>query len=263
MVYQAPASIATAPSEVASTPAVHSTALQCVGVIGSMDDQGIPDRLPRQLQFAGQAYTFTGSVEGSELGETQQVSCVGPFVVTEVEDSDTLYLGIQNAPGTLYAFEQSTAFTVQAQTYDTQSPNRLAMPDTDSGPGARYRAAGSLEPVSYSSVSMVLYVTDAEAVSHDRIHGHSVAADAFGEFVPEGEADQSNQEVIDEAAQYDIPSQFVIGTQRYVLVALWTPFGTTTNGWLTLYGVESEGAPDQLIGLDPRQADRLVFNIDD
>lgn len=263
VVYQAPASVATVPAEVASTPEAQSTTLQCVGVIGSMDDQGVPDRLPRQLQYAGQSYAFSGPVESSELGATRQVSCVGPFVVIEVEDSDTLYLGIQNAPGTLYAFEQSTAFTVQAQTYDTQTPSRLAMPDTDSGPGATYRAAGSLEPTSYSSISMVLYVTDAEAASHDRIHGYSVAADAFGEFVPEGEAEQANQDVIDRAALYDIPSQFVIGDQRYVLVAVWTPFGTTTNGWMTLYGVDGETTPNQLIGLDPRQTDGLVFNLDD
>ena len=262
-VYQAPASVATAPVQVASTPAVQTTALECVGVIGTMDDQGVPDRLPRQLQYAGQSYAFSGPVSSADLAEGTEVSCVGPFVVMQFEGSDTLYLGIQNAPETLYAFEQSTAFTVQAQTYDTQTPNRLAMPDTDSGPGATYRATAPLVPVSYSSVSMVLYVSDASATAHDRILGHSVSADAFGEYVPEGQAEQASQEVVDKAGQYGIPSQFVIGSQRYVLVALWTPFGTTTNGWLTLYGTDGEAAPEQLIGLDPRQIDCLVFNRDD
>jgi hypothetical protein len=192
-----------------------------------------------------------------------ELSCVGPFVVIQVEGSDVLYLGIQNDPETLYAFERSAAFTVQAQTYDTQTPNRLAMPDTDAGPGAIYRLAAPLVPVSYSSVSMVLYVSDAEAASHDRILGHSVSADAFGEYVPEGAVDPANQDVVDQAAGYGIPADFVVGSQRYVLVALWTPFGTTTNGWMTLYGVEGEAAPDQLVGLDPRRIECLVFDKDD
>ena len=228
-----------------------------------MDDDGVPDRLPRQLQYAGQSYAFTGSVNRSDVAETTVVSCVGPFVVMEVEDSDTLYLGIQNADEQLYAFEQTTAFTVQSQTYDTQTPDRLAMPDTDSGPGATYRATTPLMPTSYSSVSLVLYVADAQATPHDRILGHSVSANSFGEYVPEGAAEHASQEVVDKAATYGIPNQFVIGTQRYVLVALWTPFGTTTNGWLTLYGVDGEAVPDQLIGLDPRQTNCLVFNKDD
>jgi hypothetical protein len=262
-VFQAPAQVATASVQVASTPAVQTTALQCAGVIGTMDDDGVPDRLPRQLQYAGQSYAFTGPVSSDELGDTREISCIGPFVVVQVEGSETLYLGIQNSMDTLYAFERTTAFTVQSQTYDTQTPNRLAMPDTDSGAGATYRAAGPLVPTSYSSISLVLYVSDADAQTHDRILGHSVANDAFGEFVPEGQSDPASQEVIDTAAQFGIPSQFVVGNQRYVLVALWTPFGTTTNGWLTLYGVDGEATPDQLIGLDPRQTDLLVFNRDD
>jgi hypothetical protein len=228
-----------------------------------MDDQGVPDRLPRQLQYAGQSWAFTGPVSSEGLGDTREISCVGPFVVVQVEGSDTLYLGIQNATGTLFAYEPTAAFTVQSQTYDTQTPNRLAMPDTDAGPGATYRATEPLVPTSYSSISMVLYVSDAAAPTHNRILGHSVANDAFGEFVPEGQADPAAQEVIDNAAQFGIPSEFVIGSQRYVLVALWTPFGTTTNGWLTLYGVDGQATPDQLVGLDPRQTDLLVFNRDD
>ena len=263
VVYQAPAAVATASVQVASTPALQSTALQCVGVIGSMDDDNIPSHLPRQLQFAGQSYAFTEAVSSSDLGEQNEVSCVGPFVVIEIEGSDTLYLGIQNSTQTLYAFEKSAAFTVQAQTYDTQTPQRLSMPDTDEGPGAKYRAVDPLVPMSYSSVSMVLYVSNADSSTHDRILGHSVSDDAFGEYVPAGEAEAASQEVIDKAAQHGIPAQFVIGTQQYVLVALWTPFGTTTNGWLTLYGVDGEAAPDQLVGLDPRQTNCLVFNKDD
>ena len=45
------------------------------------------------------------------------------------------------------------------------------------------------------------------------------------------------------------------GTQTYVLVSLWSPFGTTTKGWLTLYGPQGEAAPEQLAGIDPRRLD--------
>lgn len=262
VVYQAPASVATAPATVPSPAAIRAESRQCVGVIGTMDDNGVPDRLPRQVQYAGQSYAFDSKVTRDDAGELEAVSCIGPFVVLQGEGSDALYLGIQNSPDELFSFRATTAFTVQSQTYDTQSPNRLRMPDTDSGEGATYRAAAPLVPISYSSLSLVLYVADAEAESHDLVMGYAVADDVFGEYVPEGSAEAASQDVIDRAATFGVPSQFTLGSTRYVLVGLWTPFGSTTNGWLTLYGEADNAEPGRLMGLDPRRSDCLVFNRD-
>jgi hypothetical protein len=115
-------------------------------------------------------------------------------------------------------------------------------------------------PSLYSSLSLEIYVADPEAGLPDRLLGYSVGNDAFGEYVVEGSAEAATQEVLDRAESFGIHPTLVLEGQRYVLVALWTPFGTTTNGWLTLYAVDGEAAPYQLAGLDPRRQDLLIFN---
>ena len=106
------------------------------------------------------------------------------------------------------------------------------------------------------------FVSDAEATQPERILGFAVDQDVFGLYLPEGEAEPASAEVQQRAEALGIHPTLTLGTepQVYVLVELWQPFGTTTNGWVTLYGPEGEAAPEQLVGIDPRRLDLLVFN---
>ena len=45
----------------------------------------------------------------------------------------------------------------------------------------------------------------------------------------------------------------------YVLVDVYRPTGTTSNGFITLFGTPTEGTPEVLLGRDQREPDLLVF----
>jgi hypothetical protein len=115
----------------------------------------------------------------------------------------------------------------------------------------------------YSSLSLEIYVEDPEAGLPSRFFGYSVGFDVFGEYAIEGEAEGASQEIVERAETLGVHQEVILEGQRYVLVSLWVPFGTTTNGWLTLYGVDGESAPQRLVGLDPRRQDLSIFNAEE
>ena len=56
------------------------------------------------------------------------------------------------------------------------------------------------------------------------------------------------------------PDLVLAGNRRYLLVNLWSPIGTTTNGWVTLYSATGEGVADTLLATDPRSLDLFVYH---
>lgn len=260
---QPQAVVPTLPPDVPSPAAGQSDVISCSGNTGELDDNGVPERLPRNLQYAGEAYRYTGQVAVADAGDVEATGCVGPFVLYLPADaaSDTnIYLGMVNEDDSFFVFEQTVSLSVGTQTRDDEQPRSLNLEAREDAPSVRYRASDPWQPSIYSSLSLEIYVADAEAELPDRFVGYSVGFDVFGEYVLEGEAEGASQEVLDRAESLGVHPTLTFDGQRYVLVALWTPFGTTTNGWLTLYGIEGESSPDQLIGLDPRRQDLLVFN---
>ena len=108
----------------------------------------------------------------------------------------------------------------------------------------------------------MLFVADAEDPQPDRILGFAEDEDLIGEYRPAGEVEAASEEIQARAEEHGIHPTLTIGTnpQEYVLVALWEPFGTTTNGWLTLYAPTGAEAPEQLVGVDPRKLELSVFD---
>ena len=63
------------------------------------------------------------------------------------------------------------------------------------------------------------------------------------------------------AEQVGLNPDLTIDGQRYLLVNIYTPVGTTRNGFMTLFAT-STGAPEMVLGRDQRQPDLLVFDVD-
>lgn len=259
---QPQAVVPTLAPDVPSPAAGQSDVIACAGVIGELDDNGVPERLPRNLQYGGEAYRYTGKIAFADAGEVTATGCVGAFVLYLPTDAgDTrIYLGLMNDDAQLFAFERSASLTVGTQSQADQQPRSLNLEARDDAPAVRYRATDPWQASLYSSLSLEIYVPDPEAGLPDRFYGYSVGNDVFGEYVREGDAEAASQEVIDRAEALGVHATVTLDGQRYVLVALWTPFGTTTNGWLTLYGVDGEASPSRLLGLDPRRHDLAVFD---
>lgn len=260
---QPQAVVPTLPPDAPSPAAGRSDVIACAGDTGEVDANGVPSRLPRNLQYGGTAYRYSGQVAFDEAGDVTATGCVGAFVLYEpaAGSGDTgIYLGLMNSTSTLFVFEQTASLTVSSQSQVDQQPRSLELGPTEDQGGVRYRAADPWQRSIYSSLSLEVYVEDPEAGLPNRFMGYSIGFDVFGEYALEGEAEGASQEVVDRAESLGVHQEVVIEGQRYVLVALWTPFGTTTNGWLTLYSVDGEDAPDRLVGLDPRSQGLSIFN---
>jgi hypothetical protein len=55
------------------------------------------------------------------------------------------------------------------------------------------------------------------------------------------------------------PDLVLAGGRRYLLINLWSPIGTTTNGWVTLYSSDGEQVADTLLATDPRSLDLFIY----
>jgi len=258
--------VPTLPPE-APPPAVATSAVtRCSGVPGPIGDVGVPANLPTSLQFGGTGYEFTGTVSAEEAGGLTLLGCVGPFEAFRSDQEgaeDLLYLRLANAPDVVYRYEATTSFSVSFEV--TDDPRVLTLPGAGDQPDIQYNASDPWVRSVYSSVSLILYVADSEVETHDRIFANAVDADVVGEYVPEASGEPAPEDVLAAAEEVGVHPVLVLGDsgQRFVLVALWRPFGTTTNGWLTLYAPQGEDAPEQLVGLDPRRLDLLVFERED
>lgn len=260
---QPQAVVPTIPPDVPSPPAVESDVIQCTGNTGERDANGVPERLPRNIQYGGTSFRYSGQVAFGEPGELTVAGCVGAFTLflpAEGVEGGRIYLGVPNTIESLFAFEETSSFAVRSESPTTNAPRSLELGPNDDQPGIRYVGQDPWLPSIYSSLSLEIYVADPEAGLPDRLIGYSVGNDVFGEYVREGDAEAASQETLDRAEALGVHPTLVLDGQRYILVALWTPFGTTTNGWLTLYGIDGEAAPERLVGLDPRRDDLLVFN---
>ncbi|HEV2073384.1 MAG TPA: hypothetical protein VGR29_07050 [Thermomicrobiales bacterium] len=247
-----------APSPAASD---RTTDVTCSGETGALDADGVPDRLPTSIQYGGTGYRYTGQIAVADAGSVEAVGCVGGFVIfepAEEADAGPIYLALDESPETLFRFEQARSFTVQSQVAD--QPRTIDTAGTEQQPAVRYRAAEPLVRSTYSSLSLIVYVADADIPAPERLLGYAVGGDVFAEYMLEGTGEQASQEVLAEAETFGVLGEMLLGGQRYVLTSLWTPYGTTTNGWVTLYGPAGEDAPEQLVGLDPRREDLMVFN---
>ena len=68
-------------------------------------------------------------------------------------------------------------------------------------------------------------------------------------------------ETVAAAEQAGLNPDLTIGGQHYVLVDIYTPIGTTRNGFMTLFATSTE-APEMVLGRDQRELGLLVFDVD-
>ena len=240
-------------------PPAASTAVpqSCVGDPGEINAQGVPVNLPTRIQVGGVAYLFAAAEAAADVGTLTQIGCAGPFelmVTDEADQADVIYL--RSGPGgPVYRFDAALTFEVQFEASE--------QPQTITALGQRYRLEQAWQPSVYSSTSVLLFVEDPAEPAPAVVYGLNVTqtsiGDAIGEYRSVDEPTQPPAELAAAAEQAGLHPDLVINGQTYVLADVYTPAGTTRNGFMTLFASTSDEDAEVLLGRDARDVALFVF----
>lgn len=261
---QPPAVVPTLPPDAPPPAAATVVPAACTGVVGAYDASGRPEFLPNRIQLAGVAYNLTGPQNPDEAGTLTRIGCVGAFTVfasDAVDRSEALFLqvpagAVPEGGASLFRYDRAATFTV---TFEI-SGQPAAVQSND----VTYRSGAPWVRSVYSSVTVILYIPDPANQTPDTIFGRRVDADVIGEYRRAEATDSGVPTVAPQLAEAATASglnpDLVIEGVRYILVNVWTPVGTTTNGFITLFGPGGAADAEMLLGIDPRNPDLLIYN---
>jgi hypothetical protein len=262
---EAPAVVPTlAPDEPPPPAATAIPTNRCAGDPGEINARGVPSRLPNRIQLGGVSYAYVRVEAPDAVGTLTRIGCVGPFEVASTDQADraeVLYLRVTEegeASGQVYRFEAAKTFQVQVETTD-----RPRVINVSNQPERRYQLIDSWVPSLYSSVSVILFVDDPENPAPDVIYAvnvhDTVVGEVIGEYRLPGETDEPSQEMIEAAEQAEINPDLTINGERYLLVAIHYPVGTTTNGFVTIFSAEPDGDAEIVLGRDKRRLELFIY----
>jgi hypothetical protein len=233
-------------------------ARRCQGDPGEIGANGLPERLPLRIQLSGVAYSFDGQEELADLNDVRlrRIGCVGPFEAVEAQgagEGQVIYLRIGRTAQTLYRYETASSFAVD---FTVAGDAQVITAGDES-----YVLGETWQRSTYSSVTAIVFAQDPNAPDPPRVFAVPVDGDVIAEYVPEvGDVVEAPAELRARAEELGInPDLVLAGNRRYLLVNLWSPVGTTTNGWVTLYSAAGEGVPDTLLATDPRSLDLFIY----
>ena len=240
-----------------------SPATTCTGDPGELDAAGVPANLPTRVQLGGVAYLFAGAEAPDAVGTLTTIGCVGPFELASTDQADqaqVIYLrSAQSGPASeqVYRFEAAPTYQIELQV--TGQPQVIAAGDQT------YHLQEVWQPSTYSSLSIILFVEDPAGPDprrHLRTRRLAHCCRRRHRRVPAaGRQRTAREEMAAAAEQVGLNPDLTIDGQRYLLVDIYTPVGTTRNGFMTLFATSTE-APEVVLGRDQREPRLLVFEVD-
>jgi hypothetical protein len=259
---QPPAVVPTLAPNVPAPAAVTAAPITgCVGNPGPINAQGLPTYLPTRIQIGGVSYVLVGAESPSDAGTLTRIACIGAFEVAYSDQADRAealylrYLGGGAAGQSVYRFEVATTYNVQFEI--TGNAQRIQSGDQV------FRLTAVWTASIHTSESVILFVANADEQAPDVYYGvnvsNTVVGDVIGEYRKADADAEPEDAMVTLGAQYGIYADLTIRGQRYLLVNVFLPVGTTTNGFLTLFSATGEGAPQLLLGRDKRELGLFVY----
>jgi hypothetical protein len=253
-----PAVVSTLPPSAPPPAATNATHTTCPGDPGELNAQGVPSHLPTRFQLGGVAYLFVGA-EADAGGTLTRLGCVGPFELasTDQDDEQVIYLR-SSADGQIFRFEAAPTYQIQLQV--TERPQVITTGDET------YRLLEVWQPSVHSSTTVILFVEDPANATPEVIYAvnvsQTVVGDAIGEYRLSGQTAEPSQPITGDAERSGLHPDLTIGGLVYDLVDLYTPTGTTRNGFMTLFGTTTDGTQQRVFGRDVRHLELFVFDAD-
>ena len=259
---QPPAVVPTLAPNVPPPAAVTAVAITtCVGNPGPVNAQGLPTYLPTRIQISGASYVLVGTESPAEAGTLTRIACIGAFEVASSDQADPAevlylrYLGGGEAGSMVYRFAVATTYSVEFEI--TGNAQRIQAGDQV------FRLAAVWTLSIHTSASVNLFVANPDEQSPEVYYGVNVSNTVVGDVIGEYRKADANAEP-DEAtvtlgARYGLYGDLTVRGQRYLLVNVFLPVGTTTNGFLTLFSTTGEGEAQRLLGRDKRELELFVY----
>jgi len=234
-------------------------ATTCPGSPGPINDQGIPAYLPNRIQLGGLAYALVATQDPGEAGELTRIGCIGAFEVLTTDQADrseVLYLRGTTA-ATVYRFEAAVTYSVEFEV--TDRPQRISTEDR------QFRLVDTWLPSIYSSTTVILFVEDVENAAPDVFYAvnvyNTVVGEVVGEYRQVEQNEMPSEEIVTAAENAGINPDLTVEGRRYLLVNVYSPVGTTTNGFVTLFSAAGEGEAEILLGRDKRRLELFVYDV--
>ena len=91
---------------------------------------------------------------------------------------------------------------------------------------------------------------------------NSVVGDSIGEYRVPGESTQPSEAMSEAANAVGLNADLTINGQVYLLVNIYRPVGTTEDGFVTLFDIQSEneGVSGFLLGRDKRRIELFIYD---
>jgi len=247
-------------------PPAASTAVptnQCTGEAGPIDARGLPTHLPIRIQLGGIAYSFVRIDTVDAGGTLTRIGCIGPFEAVSTDQanrSQVIYLRAtgQGASQQLYRFEAAVTFQVQIEV--TGRPDLISAGDQ---PDEQYQLQQIWQPAIHASTTVILFVADLKEATPATFYAvnvhNTVVGEVIGEYQLQEESAQPSEAMVKAASQAEMNPDLTVDGRRYLLVNIYTPVGTTTNGFVTLFAASQDGHADILLGRDKRRPELFVY----
>ncbi len=247
-------------------PPAASTAVPtnlCTGEAGAIDARGLPTHLPNRIQQNGIAYSFVRIDTLDAGGTLTRIGCIGPFEAVSTDQADrsqVIYLRAtgQGASQQLYRFEAAVTFQVQIEV--TGRPDLISSGDQ---PDEQYQLQQIWQPAIHASTTVILFVADLKEATPATFYAvnvhNTVVGEVIGEYQLQEESAQPSEAMVKAAGQAEMNPDLTVDGQRYLLVNIYTPVGTTTNGFVTLFAASQDGHADILLGRDKRRPELFVY----
>jgi len=212
------------------------------------------------------AYLLSGAEAPDTVGTLTRIGCIGPFEAAstdQAEQAQVIYLRSTDpsagADGEqVYRFDVALTYEIELQV--------IERPQVITAMDQSYRLGQVWQSSVYSSTSVILFVQDPANPAPEIIYGLNVAqspaGNSIGEYRLSGETTQPSDEMSTAAEQAGLNPDLTIDGQVYVLVNVYSPTGTTSNGFMTLFGATTEGTPEVLLGRDTRELELFIYVLD-
>lgn len=236
---------------------------QCPGEVGPINAQGVPTHLPNRFQLTGIAYSFVRVEDAGKAGKLTRIGCIEAFEALSTDQanrSNVIYLRStgQGASQHLYRFEAAVTFQVRIEV--TGRPAVISAGDQSR---EQYQLQQTWQPAIHAGTTVILFAEDPKAATPATYYAVNVHDTVVGEVIGEYQLQQGPAKPTDAmvaaASQAEMNPDLTVGGRHYLLVNVYRPVGTTTNGFVTLFAANQEGHPVLLLGRDKRRPELFIY----